>query len=114
MIINQSEVSLMFNIGYSRANICGMSADICQVSDNYIRHFLCQLNICQMFVKYSTKCLSNACRMSVEYLTTMSNTSFVNCISVEYPTNVCRLSVNLFEVKILKKVLCLKPNCGTS
>ena len=70
----------------------------CRISDNYVRHFLCQPNICRMSVEYppnvcrisdncetlpmsteypvtvcriSAECLSNVYRMSVEYLTTM-------------------------------------------
>ena len=64
-------------------------------------------NVCRI----STKCLSNIRRMSVEYLTTISDTSYVNisaeCLSnicrmpVEYLSNVCRISDNyvrhLFE-----------------
>ena len=62
--INQTEVSLMFDIGYSHVEYL---PNVCRISDNYVRHFLCQLNICRMSVEYQP----NVCRMSLEYLTTM-------------------------------------------
>ena len=71
-------------------NVCQMSAEclwnIRQLYQTLPMSTEYLPNVCRI----SAKCLSNVCGMSVEYLTTMSDTSYVN----EYLPNVCRISDN--------------------
>ena len=83
---NQTEVSLLFDIGYSYANICRMSAKyMTNMSDTYYVN------------RISAKCLSNIRQMSEECLSISDNyvRHFLCQPNIrQYPSNVCRISDN--------------------
>ena len=72
--------------------------NVCRISDNCVRHFLCQTNIRRMSVKYSP----NVCRISAECL------SNIRRMAVEYLRNVCRICDNY-----VRHFLCQTNICRT-
>ena len=66
--------------------------NVCRISDNYVRHFLCQMNIheCVLIIyRMSVEYLPNICRISDKYVRHFQCQPNIRRMSVEYPPYVC-------------------------
>ena len=74
----------------------GSMANVCSISDNYLKSFPCYLNMCQMCAKG----LSDVYQMSVKYMTTTSGTSqpkvTIGCIKFYFNAFLTQIILNNF------------------